>query len=162
MNFTISTIAQSLAAYLAQYFPDVTFYQNPNQQGTKPPCMFLQQRYSFINLKTGGRWLRQIGLDLTYLEDYNLPNMQELYQTAAETLDQVLETFPYTDGVTTSGNSDPQLTTTLLRTYEREWRIELDAMHYKFELQVWVEAPTDETKMQSMDYNQEVTDGTQA
>lgn len=151
MNFTISTIAQSLAAYLAPTFPGVTFYEDPNQQGTQTPCMFLQQRYSYIKVKTSGRFLRQIGLDLTYLVDYNLPNMQQLYQSAAETLDLVMETFPYTDG-TTEG-------TALLRTYEREWRIDLDAMHYKFELQVWVDTPEAFNPMETMTYNPEVTDG---
>lgn len=151
MNFTISTIARSLAAYLAPSFPDVTFYEDPNQQGTTTPCMFLQQRYSYTKLRQGGRWLRQIGLDLTYLVDYNLPNMQQLYQTAAESLDLVMETFPYTDG-TTEG-------TTFLRTYDREWRIDLDAMHYKFELQVWVELPGDFNPMETMDYVPEVTNG---
>lgn len=151
MNFTTSTIAQSLAAYLAPTFPGVTFYEDPNQQGTQTPCMFLQQRYSYIKVKTSGRFLRQIGLDLTYLVDYNLPNMQQLYQSAAETLDLVMETFPYTDG-TTEG-------TALLRTYEREWRIDLDAMHYKFELQVWVDTPEAFNPMETMTYNPEVTDG---
>lgn len=151
MNFTISTIASSLASYLAPSFPGVTFYENPNQQGTETPCMFLQQRYSYIKVKTAGRFLRQIGLDLTYLVDYNLPNMQQLYQAAAEQLDLVMETFPYTDG-TTEGTS-------LLRTYEREWRIDLDAMHYKFELQVWVNTPNTITPMETMNYQEAVTDG---
>ena len=151
MNFTISTIAQSLAAYLAPSFPGVTFYENPNQQGTETPCMFLQQRYSYIKVKTSGRFLRQIGLDLTYLVDYNRPNMQQLYQAVAEQMDMVMETFPYTDG-TTEGTS-------LLRTYEREWRIDLDAMHYKFELQVWVDTPDTITPMETMNYQEAVTDG---
>lgn len=151
MNFTISTIASSLAAYLGSLFPEVTFYENPNQQGTQAPCMFLQQRYSYIKVKTAGRFLRQIGLDLTYLVDYNLPNMQELYQAAAEQLDMVMETFPYSDG------SDDE--TALLRTYDREWRIDLDAMHYKFELRVWVEQPEKITPMDSMGYQEAVTDG---
>lgn len=151
MNFTISTIAQSLAAYLAPSFPGVTFYENPNQQGTDAPCMFLQQRYSYIKVKTSNRFLRTIGLDLTYLEDYNLPNMQQLYQTAAESLDEVMETFPYTDGTTEE--------TELLRTYEREWRIDLDGMHYKFELQVWVDVLPSGTPMESMSYQEDVTDG---
>lgn len=151
MNFTISTIAQSLAAYLAPTFPGVTFYEDPNQQGTQTPCMFLQQRYSYPKLQQGGRWLRQIGLDLTYLVDYNLPNMQQLYQAAAESLDLVMETFPYTDGITEGS--------TLLRTYEREWRIDLDGMHYKFELQVWVTIPEQDVPMETMDYVPEVTNG---
>ena len=151
MTFTLSTLAQSLAAYLSPLFPGVTFYENPNQQGTQTPCMFLQQRYSYTKLRQAGRWLRQIGLDLTYLEDYHLPNMQQLYQAAAEAPALVVEPFPSTDG-TTGG-------TTLLRTYDREWRIDLDAMHYKFELQVWVELPEDFVPMETMDYNPEVING---
>lgn len=149
MNFTVSTIAASLAAYLSPLFPGVTFYQNPNQQGTNPPCMFLQQRYSFMKRRTSGQWLRTIGLDLTYLEDYNLPNMQQLYQAAAETLEIALDSFPYSDGTST---------TTVL-TYDRDSRIDLDAMHYKFELRVIVELPETETPMQTMTYNEEVTNG---
>lgn len=149
MNFTVSTIAASLAAYLSPLFPGVTFYQNPNQQGTNPPCMFLQQRYSFIKRRTSGQWLRTIGLDLTYLEDYNLPNMQQLYQAAAETLEIAMDAFPYSDGTST---------TTVL-TYDRDSRIDLDAMHYKFELHVVVEHPQTGTPMQTMDYTEEVTNG---
>lgn len=149
MNFTVSTIAASLAAYLSPLFPGVTFYENPNQQGTNPPCMFLQQRYSFIKRRTSGQWLRTIGLDITYLEDYNLPNMQKLYQAAAETLEIAMDAFPYSDGTST---------TTVL-TYDRDSRIDLDAMHYKFELRVIVELPETETPMQTMTYNEEVTNG---
>lgn len=149
MNFTVSTIAASLAAYLSPLFPGVTFYQNPNQQGTNPPCMFLQQRYSYMKRRTSGQWLRTIGLDLTYLEDYNLPNMQQLYQAAVETLDGAMDAFPYSDGTST---------TTVL-TYDRDSRIDLDAMHYKFELRVVVEQPQTGTPMQTMDYNEEVTNG---
>ena len=109
--------------------------------------MFLQQRYAHIEpRRNNGYYLRRIGLDLTYLLDYNLPNMQQLYQQAAERLDLLMETFPYSDGTDT----------TLLRTYDREWRIDLDALHYKFELQVFVEIQETAVKMQTMDYNEEV------
>ena len=98
MNFTISTIAKSLAGYLAPSFPGVTFYEDPNQQDSKPPMMFLQQRYAHIEpRRNNGYYLRRIGLDLTYLVDYNLPNLQQMYQQAAETLDLLMETFPYSD-----------------------------------------------------------------
>lgn len=151
MNFTISTVAQSLAAYLSPSFPGVTLIQNPTQQNADPPCMFLQQRYSYIKTKTSGRFLREIGLDLVYRERYNLSNLQELYQTAAEQLDLLMETFPYSDG-TTEGPA-------LLRTYDREWRIDPDAMHYKFELQVWVDTAQTDTPMESMSYQEDVTNG---
>lgn len=155
MNLTVNTIAQSLAAYLLPLLPGVTFLQDPTQQnigqdGINVPCMFLQQRYSYITLQTGGYYYRRIGLDLTYLVDYNLTNLQELYQTAAETLDLNMETFPYNDGTTTG--------TVQLRTYDREWRIDLDALHYKFELRERVTIPEMETKMQTIqELNEEVT-----
>lgn len=131
MNFTIQTVAKSLAAYLSPVLPGVTFYEDPNQQGSETPCAFLQQRFSYLELRTGGRWLRRVGLDLTCLEDYNLPDLQQRYQSAAEALDLALETFPYSDGTDT----------TLLRTYGREWRIDADALHYKFELRAFVSLP---------------------
>ena len=150
MNFTISTIAKSLADYLAPSFPGVTFYEDPNQQDSKPPMMFLQQRYAHIEpRRNNGYYLRRIGLDLTYLVDYNLPDLQQQYQQAAEQLYLRMETFPYSDGTDTA----------LLRTYEREWRIDLDALHYKFELRVWVTIPEDSVKMETMDYDERLKDG---
>lgn len=149
MTFSTANLAASLAAYLAPYFPGVTFYPGPNQQGTEPPCMFLQQRYNYPDLQQDGRRRLRIGLDLAYLLDYNLPNMQLQYQEAADTLNVVMETFPYSDG---SG-------TALLRTYDKEARIDLDALHYKFEVRVWVSLPETPVMMQTMDYTEDVTNG---
>ena len=67
MNLTVTTIAKSLADYLAPCFPSVAFYEDPNQQGSRTPCMFLQTRYNYLTLETGGFWRRRLGLDLTYL-----------------------------------------------------------------------------------------------
>lgn len=150
MNFTVSTIAKSLADYLAPVLPGVTFYEDPNQQGSKPPMLFLQVRYDRKRLETGGFWMRTTGMDLTYLADYNLPDLQQLYQSAGEALDLVMETFPYSDG-TNSG-------TVLLRTYDREWTVDLDAMHYKFELRERVTIPEEAVKMQTMDYDERLKD----
>lgn len=149
MTFATANLAASLAAYLAPYFPGVTFYPGPNQQGTEPPCMFLQQRYSYPDLQQDGRRRLRIGLDLAYLLDYNLPNMQQLYQAAVDTLNVVMETFTYSDGTDT----------TLLRTYDKESRIDLDGMHYKFEVRVWVSLPETPVMMQTMDYSEDVTNG---
>lgn len=149
MTFATANLAASLAAYLAPYFPGVTFYTGPNQQGTLPPCMFLQERYSYPELQQDGRRRLRIGLDLAYLLDYNLPNMQLQYQEAADTLNVVMETFPYSDGTDTA----------LLRTYDKESRIDLDALHYKFEVRVWVSLPETPVMMQTMDYTEDITNG---
>lgn len=148
MNFTIMTLAKSLADYLAPYFPGAAFYEDPNQQGTKCPCLFLQVRYNYLTRETGGYWLRRLGLDLTYLADYNLPNLQSLYQQAGEQLDLVMDSFPYSDGEESSR----------VFTHEREWRVDLDALHYQFELLERVTLPEDFNPIQTMDYHQEVLD----
>lgn len=140
MKFSVANVAKSLGDYLAPVLPGVNFYEDPNQQKSETPCAFLQQRYAHMEKHTGGRWLRRIGLDLTYLEDYNLVDLQRRYQKAAEALDLVLETFPYTDGAASA----------LLRAYDREWRIDADALHYKFELRVTVSIPEDAELMQTI------------
>ena len=150
MNLTVSTISKSLANYLAPSFPGVTFYEDPNQQGSKPPMMFLQSRTNRLELETGGYWRRIMGVDLVYLLEYNLPNLQQLYQIAGEQLDLLMETFPYSDG-TTDG-------TVLLRTYDREWNIDLDELHYRFEIRERVSIPQEYVKMQTMDYNEDIKD----
>ena len=149
MNLTVSTLARSLADYLAPVLPPgVTMYEDPNQQGSQPPCMFLQTRYNRLKLEMGGYWLRTLGLDLTYLLDYNLPDLQQRYQAAAEALDLVMETFPYSDG---EAEAEP----VLLRTYDRSWKVDLDAMHYKFELRERVTLPKpDVPKMQELELHQ--------
>ena len=149
MNLTVSTNSKSLADYLAPSFPGVAFYEDPNQQGSKPPMMFLQTRTNRLELETGGFWRRILGVDLVYLLEYNLPNLQRLYQAAGEQLDLLMETFPYSDG-TTEG-------TVLLRTYDREWNVDLDELHYRFELRERVTIPETAVKMQTMDYDEEVT-----
>ena len=150
MNFTISTLARSLADYLSPTLPGVTMYEDPNQQGSKPPMMFLQVRYSSLARETGGFWRRRLGLDLTYLLDYHLPDLQRRYQAAAEALDPVMETFPYSDGAAEG--------TVLLRTYDREWNIDLDALHYRFELRERATLPEDFHPMETMDCREEVRD----
>ena len=151
MNLTVSTISKSLADYLAPILPGAAMYEDPNQQGSQPPCWFLQTRYNRLKLETGGYWLRTLGLDLTYLLDYNLPDLQRQYQAAAEVLDLVMETFPYSDG-----SSEGQV---LLRTYDREWTVDLDAMHYKFELRERVNIPEQFVKMQTMDLDEDIYNG---
>lgn len=141
MTFTITTIARSLADYLAPTLPGVTMFEDPNQQGTTTPAMFLQQRYSYLKKEPAGYYIRRIGLDLTYLEDYNLPDLRQRYLSAAEALDLVMDTFPYTDGKEEAKR---------IRAYDREWDIDLDALHYKFELRERVTVQEVMEKMQEM------------
>lgn len=148
MTFSINNVAASLSQYLGPLFPEVTFYQDPVQQSLKTPCAFLQQRNSTIKRRIGSRQYLEIQLDLTYLVDYNLPNMQQLYQQAAAILDENLNSFPYVDD---SGEA-------VFLTYDRQWRIDLDALHYNFALHVWEDLAVDNNPMQTLqELNQGVT-----
>lgn len=150
MIFTMQALTRSIAGYLAPDLPGVTFYDNPNQQGTKMPSMFLQRTRAKIAVKMGGRFLRQLGLDLVCLVDYNQVDMDDQYTRVAETLDELMETFPY--------SSEEDGKSILLRTYERNWSIQNDALHYKFDLKLWVSRSEDAALMRSIQaYHEEVS-----
>lgn len=143
MTFTLTTLARSLANYLSPTLPGFTFYEDPNQQHLDPPCAFLQTRYGRWEQEVGGYWIRTLGLDLTCLEDYNLPDLQQRYQRTAEALDEVMALFPYSDG----SDKSP----VLLRAHDRDWRIDLDVLHYKFELRLRVSRRVEVARMQDME-----------
>lgn len=150
MIFTMQAMAQSLADYLAPELPNVTFYDNPNQQGTRPPALFLRRTNARIAKKMGDRFLRTLGLDLVYLEEFNQVDMEDRCTAAADVLDEVLEMFPYT--------SEEDGEAALLRTYERKWDIIDGVLHYKFNLKIWVSREEDAVLMQSIQsYTEEVS-----
>ena len=150
MTFTMQGLTRSLADYLSPHLPGMTFYDNPNQQGTKPPAMFLERTKAKIASKPGGRFLRELGLDLVCLLDYNQVDMDSQYTRTADVLDERLETFPY--------RGAPGAEHALLRTYGRNWYIQDDALHYKFDLKLWVSRGEDDALMRSIQtYTEEVT-----
>lgn len=141
MTFTIDALARALADYLSPALPGVTFYANPNQQGTQTPAMFLRRTNARIAKKMGNRFLRTLGLDLVCLEDPNQVDMDDRYTRTAEVLDEVLETFPCGPA--------------RLRTHERRWDVIDDALHYKFDLKLWVSREEDAVLMRSIQSFQE-------
>lgn len=144
MTFTIDALARALADWLSPELPEMTFYPSPHQQGTQTPAMFLRRTNARISRKLGGRYLRTLGLDLVCLEDPNQVDMDDRYVRTAETLDEVLETFPYSFA--------------LLRTYERRWDIIDGVLHYKFDLKLWVSREEDGVLMESIQsYREEVS-----
>lgn len=150
MTLTMPALARSLADHLAPELPDVTFYDDPNQQGTELPAMFLRRTNARIVKKMGGRFLRRLGLDLVYLEKLDQVDMDSRCSAAADVLDQMMETFPYVSGE----GGEPAL----LRTYERRWDIIDQVLHYKFDLQLWVSHQEDAVLMGSIQtYHEEVS-----
>lgn len=150
MIFTMQALSRSLADYLAPELLGVTFYDNQHQQGTRTPAVFVQRTKAKIAKKLDGRFLRRLGLDLICLVDYNQVDMDDQYTRMADVMDGMLDTFPYRNTVT--GES------ALLRTYERNWYIQDETLHYKFDLKIWVSRAEDDVLMQSIQsYNEEVS-----
>lgn len=136
MTFTLHTIAAALAEHLAPKLLHTAFYADPNQQGTTTPALFLRQTNARISKKTGDRFLRKLGLDLVYLVQPNAVDAETRLQAAADVMDENLDIFPYGGGY--------------LRTYDRRWDITDGALHYKFDLDLWLTRAEDTVLMQSI------------
>ena len=144
--FSLKLLTRSLANHLIPFFPQASFYADPNQQGTKTPCFFVQQRFASVEDKIGGRFLRKIGVDLVHLLDYNLPDMQRQYQNAADILDEVMDCFEYSDGEEAAW----------MRAEKRNWKIAIDELHYKFDIHAWCSLAENVPKMEEMDYDETI------
>lgn len=88
--------------------------------------------------------LRDLGLDIVFVQQRNIASRNVQIYEVAEFLDEKLELFPYTDA---DGN------TALIRTEERQWNEEDDELHYQFHIRQRVSLPEDETKMRKMEGN---------
>lgn len=136
-DFTTQAVVTALSDLLGELFPGKTVYANPKQQGTKTPAFFITFMPSNIKKQVGNRWMREIGVDLVYQTKFDLPDLNDRYLAVAEMLDTALELFPMADGP--------------VRTYNRKWFVELDALHYQFKIMCRVSNPVSTTPMQTID-----------
>ena len=141
MNFTMTGLEQSLADYLSPQLPGTSIYADPNQQGTKPPALFLRPIYAKIAPQISGMVLRKLGLDLVYLVQPNGLNIDSTLRETADVMDLCLETFPY------AANSENPVH---LRTYDRHWDIIDSALHYRFQLRLRLSKAEDFALMESI------------
>ena len=144
MNFTLSEVNQAIAAAVKAAIPSVTVYDNPNQQNTVLPAAFLTYRgEQELKDQIGNRWMQKLSFDLCYLVDYNLPDLGDQYRAAAESLDGTLDSVLY------AGNKP-------LRVENRSWFVELDALHYQFDIPVRLMKPYTPTPMKSMSLEEKI------
>lgn len=122
-----SLINEALAGMLQKYFPQCDVYDNPNQQNTKLPAWFIQYvPDSSITKEINNRYIRTFEIDLVYLVEYNVPDLYDQYREAAETLDEVMGMFQYIY----------ENNAFFIHTFNRNWRIDLDALHYRLKLKI--------------------------
>ena len=143
MTFSIDGILDSLAGVLKKKFPDCPVYTSPNQQGTECPCFFVFFMPSSIDQHIDNRYLRDLGIDIVFVQQRNIVNRKHQIYEVVEYLEEVLLLFPYTDGDQTA----------LIRTEEHQWHEEDDELHYQFYIRQRVSLPDSQTKMQRLEEN---------
>ncbi len=144
MIFTLEHIVNSLAGLLKKRYPDYRVYGSPNQQGTEFPCFFIFFMPSTIEGQINERFIRDLGIDIVFVQQRNIVNGNAEIHAVAEYLDEVLEMFPYSDG---GGETVP------IRTFERQWQNEDMELHYQFHIRQRVTLPKNTVLMQEMEEN---------
>ncbi len=144
MIFTLENVINSLAGVLTAQYPDYPVYASPNQQGTDYPCFFIFFMPSKIEKHMNDRFLRDLGVDIVFVQQRNIVNGNAEIQAIAEYLDGTLELFDYVGSI--GGTSK-------IRTFERQWQTEDDEMHYQFHIRQRVSIPRNNELMQIMEEN---------
>lgn len=144
MKFTTDRIIDSLAGVLQEQYPDYPVYDSPNQQGTDFPCFFVFFMPTTVESQIDERFYRDLGVDIVFVQQRNIPNGNAELHAIAEFLDENLELFRYEDG---NGG------TAMIRTFERQWKVEDGELHYQFHIRQRVSLPRIRNLMQEMEEN---------
>lgn len=146
MTFTLEKLMDSICGALKVVYPDIPTYSNLNKQGTSVPCFFVFFMPTDTERRIGRRYMRNIGIDIVYLVENSDPDIYDQMVSVADQLDFSLEFIPCEDAK--------------LRTYDREWKIDEDELHYQFTVKVVVSYPDDTPQMESVEsYEGGIKDG---
>ncbi len=141
MKATIYNIIDSIARYLQLEFSDIPIYAGENQQGTDYPCFFIMLTNPQMSKQMSGTWLRDIGLDVVYVQKRNELNSNLKLYTVQEWLDVHMGMIPLTDGTDTAQ----------VHTYEREASVQDQDLHYKFHMKIRVFVPEPQEVMRELE-----------
>lgn len=142
--FTIPRIVSSLAAVLSAQYPDFPIFASAAPQGVTPPCFFISLLPSSISSQVGdGVFLRDIFVDVVFLQQRNVLNANAKIQEVQEFLDYSLETFLYSNGENSA----------LIRTYERQAQVQDMDLHYQFHIRQRVSLPENPNPMEVLKEN---------
>ena len=132
MKFTIDDLLSSIAGVLKTKYPDNPIYISPNQQGIKVPCFFIFLMPSMITDEVGERYMRNLGIDVIFVQERNIVNgYSEIYEVL-DFLDSNLSVIPYSDG---ENEAIP------IHTFENRSSIEDQELHYQFHVRQRVHIP---------------------
>ena len=141
MIYSIEYLIRSVAAQLATAFPGTPVHDSPTQQKSGYPCFYIFIRPSDIRDQLSARDMRNISLDVVYVQERNTPDANVELYSVAETLDEILDTVPYSDG----SGEDP----VPLHTHERDHSIDDQELHYRLRISQRVSKPVEHIPMQT-------------
>lgn len=141
MIYSIEYLIQSVAGALRSAFPGVDIHDSPTQQKSGYSCFYIFLRPSDIRDQLSARDMRNISLDVVYVQERNVPDANEELYRVADTLDEILDTVPYSDG----SGEDP----VPLHTHERDYSIEDQELHYRLRISQRVSRPVEHIPMQT-------------
>ena len=130
MIFSLDLIIKSIASQLAGEF-GVPVYASATQQGAEYPCFFIFLMTGRIRDQIDRACLRDIGIDVVYVQERNAINADLELLQIGDRLDQLLDMISYTDGTDTVP----------LHTHDREQSIEDQELHYKLYIRQRVSIP---------------------
>ncbi|MDF2885805.1 MAG: hypothetical protein K0R23_190 [Lacrimispora sp.] len=139
MTFTLERLLDSICGVLKESYPDIPTYSNPSKQGTSVPCFFVFFMPTEMENRIGRRFMRNIGIDIVYLVENSDTDMYDQLVSVADRLDYALEFVSYVDGESKYS----------LRTYDREWKIDEDELHYQFTVKAVVSYPDNTPTIES-------------
>ena len=141
MIYSIEYMIRSVAARLRSAFPGVDIHDSPTQQKSGYPCFYIFLRPSDIRDQLSARDMRNISLDVVYVQERNTPDANTELYGIADTLDEILDTVPYSDG----SGEDP----VPLHTHERDYSIDDQELHYRLRISQRVSKPVEHIPMQT-------------
>lgn len=144
MTFTVPDIINSLGNLLEEKYPQYPVYDSPNRQGSSFPCFFIFLMPSTTEDEVGNRYLRDLGIDIVFVQERNVVDQNTQIYEIAEFLDINLDMFCYTDK---NGQ------TAMIHTFERQWQIEDQELHYQFHIRQRVKLPETRNLMEEMEEN---------
>lgn len=150
MIYSIPYLIQSVAGTLRSAFPGVDIHDSPTQQKSGWPCFYIFLRPSDIRDQLSARDARNVSLDIVYVQERNTPDANAALYSVAETLDELLDTVPYSDG----SGEDP----VPLHTHERDYSIEDQELHYRLRISQRVSRPVTATPMQTEETDVQIKD----
>ena len=137
MTFTIETLIDSIKGVLKEQYPDIQVYSNLSHQTPEIPCFFLSLMPIETENRMGRRLMKKISFDVVFMGEKGKQDESNQLASIADKLDQKLEYVPYETGK--------------LRTYNREWKIENEELHYQFTMKVTMSYSDDTPFLESLE-----------